>query len=70
MLTAWYFLIILLTPFGLALLAVGVIVRLVEWSWDKGTGGYGSTGPLAAAGLLCLPLLALPVTWLLAQVTR
>jgi hypothetical protein len=69
-LAVWLILALFLTPFGVVLLAVGVILRLVEWSWEKGQGRYGSTGLLAAGGLLCLPLLAFLATGFLGQLTR
>ncbi len=54
-----YILAVILTPMGLVLLAVGVVLRLCEGSWGKRRGELGSTGFFAAGGLLCLPLAAL-----------
>jgi hypothetical protein len=48
-------LVALMTAFGVPVLAVGVVVRLCEWSWPAPPGGLGSRGLLAAGGVLCLP---------------
>jgi hypothetical protein len=50
-----YLLLILCTPPGVVVGAVGGIVRLCEASWGKPAGGMGSRGLLRAAGLLLLP---------------
>jgi hypothetical protein len=44
--------------FGLPLACVGAILRLCESSWQKPAGSMGSLRLLAAAGLLCLPVIA------------
>jgi len=46
------------TPFGVALVAVGVILRLCESSWGKPAGSMGSRGVLLMGTLLCIPLIA------------
>jgi hypothetical protein len=51
-----YLLVVLLTPFGLAVLAVGVILWLCERSWGQRVGDLGSVGLLAVGGLLSLPV--------------
>jgi integrase len=40
---------------GLPLLAVGVVLRLVEWGWRAPPGGTGSRWLMAWGALLCLP---------------
>jgi hypothetical protein len=49
---------ILGTPFGVVLVAIGVILRLCESSWGKPAGGMGSRGLLLPGTLLCTPLIA------------
>lgn len=60
----------LLLVFGIPLAAVGLILRLCEWSWQKPAGSLGSLGLLGAGALLCLPLLLLVLGAALATVLR
>jgi hypothetical protein len=46
----------LMTAFGVPVLAVGLVLRLCEWSWPTPPGGLGSRGLLIAGGVLCVPL--------------
>lgn len=46
----------LLACFGLPLAAVGGILCLCEWSWQKPPGTLGGPGLVAAGLLLCAPL--------------
>jgi hypothetical protein len=58
----WLYVLYLLLPaFGLPVLAVGVVLRLCEWSWGKRAGDLGSLGPLAAGAVLSLPLVPILV---------
>jgi hypothetical protein len=52
----------LIATFGIPLLGIGVIFRLVEWSWEKRRGTLGSGFFLAVGGILCLPLV-LWIAW-------
>jgi hypothetical protein len=49
---AWAF-VFLPMLLGLPFACVAMIVRLCEWSWQKPRGSMGSTGMLAAYGLVC-----------------
>ncbi|HLW66646.1 MAG TPA: hypothetical protein VKS79_15130 [Gemmataceae bacterium] len=40
---------------GLPLLAIGIILRLCEWGWEKDCGELGSLGFLVLGSLLSLP---------------
>ena len=51
------------TPFGVVLVAVGVILRLCESSWGKPSGSMGSRGLLLVGTLLCIPLIAFLLDW-------
>lgn len=53
----WFLIAGVLVSFGLPVLAVGVVLRLVEWSWHKRPGHFRSRRYLIAGGLLCLPYL-------------
>jgi hypothetical protein len=43
--------------FAAALLSVGLILRLCEWSWQKRAGSMGSTGLFLVSGVFFLPLI-------------
>jgi hypothetical protein len=55
----WSWLLFLPAALGLPLLAVGVVLRLVEWSWGDPPGARGSRWLMAWGALLCLPAAAL-----------
>ena len=57
MLDGWALLFALLATLGLPMIAIGVVFRLCEWSWQKPFGSMGSAWLLVVGGLLCLPLL-------------
>ena len=57
MITMLWFAAILGTPFGIVLVAVGIIFRLVEWSWEKPPGSIGSRGLLLVGTAVCIPLI-------------
>ena len=51
------FIALLIGPaFGIPLLAIGVILRLCEWGWEKDRGELGSRNFLVVGFLLALPL--------------
>jgi hypothetical protein len=52
-------------PIALAVvpLAVAVILRLCEWSWEKPAGSMGSQGLFAGSALFVLPSLAVLGLW-------
>jgi hypothetical protein len=52
----------LVAVLGLPALAIGLILRLIEWSWQKRRWSLGSGIFLASGVLLCLPLLVL-IAW-------
>ena len=45
-----------LSPAGLVLLAIGVILRLCESSWQKPFGSMASVWFLGIGAMLCLPI--------------
>jgi hypothetical protein len=53
----WWLIWGVVATFGLPLVAVGVVLRLCESSWQKAAGSMGSRWLLGVGGLLCLPLL-------------
>ncbi len=55
MVGGWSWLLFLPAVFGAPLAAIGLIVRLCEWSWEKPAGRMGSRWILACSALLCLP---------------
>jgi hypothetical protein len=51
----WTWLLFLPAVFGLPLAAIGIVVLLCEWSWEKPAGTMGSRWLLACSAILCLP---------------
>lgn len=51
-----FFILILVGQLGLPLLAVGAILRLCEWSWEKKGGELGSTSMILVGVVLSLPI--------------
>jgi hypothetical protein len=49
---------------GLPLLAVGVVLRLVEWGWGEPPGARGSRWLMAWGAVLCLPAAVLSLVTL------
>jgi hypothetical protein len=45
-----------LSPLGLVLLAIGVILGLCEYSWEKPFGSMGSAWFVGIGAVLCLPV--------------
>jgi hypothetical protein len=60
----------LLATFGVPLVAVGAVLRLCEWSWQKPFGSLGSPWFLGVGLLLCLPLLLYLVPVALERLSR
>jgi hypothetical protein len=52
----WVVCLLVLPAFGLPLAAIGAILGLCEWGWDKPAGSMGSLWAFGAAIVLCLPL--------------
>lgn len=50
------FILILVGQLGLPLLAIGVILRLCEWSWDKKGGELGSSSMILVGVVLTMPI--------------
>jgi hypothetical protein len=65
MLTAWMLIWVVLAMFGLPLVAVGAVLWLCEWSWERPLGSMGSLWLLAIGAILCLPvvLYLAPALW-------
>lgn len=59
-----------LSPVGLLLLAIGVILRLCESSWQKPFGSMGSAWLLGIGAVLCLPMVLHLIPALLEQLFR
>ncbi len=59
-----------LSPLGLVLLAIGVILLLCESSWKKPFGSMGSAWFLGIGAVICLPMALYLVPALLEQLCR
>lgn len=70
MIGGWVIIAGLLATFGLPLLAVGVVLRLCERSWQRPRGSMGSLWLLGVGGLLCLPLAVYVVPAVLDRLSR
>jgi hypothetical protein len=66
----WPLLLFLPAALGLPLLAVGVVLRLVEWAWGDPPGARGSRWLTAWGALLCLPAAAVSLPALADRLRR
>jgi len=60
----------LIAVVGLPVLAVGTVLRLVEWSWDKPRRSLGSGFFLGIGFALCVPLVLLIIWAAIASLAR
>lgn len=49
-------LLLVLSPVGLVLFAIGIILRLCEWGWEKRVGSMGSLWFIGIGAVLSIPL--------------